>query len=149
VARQQGRQVYAFRRPGDKRSQEFALSLGAVWAGDSGTMPPAALDAALIFAPAGALVPQSLAATRKGAVVVCAGIHMSDIPAFPYSLLWGERTVRSVANLTRADGEAFFALAGELDIRTSPVAFRLEQANEALAALREGQFEGAAVLGSV
>lgn len=146
VARQQGRQVYAFTRPGDTRSQAFALSLGAVWAGDSGAVPPAVLDAAIIFAPSGVLVPQALAATRKGATVVCAGIHMSDIPSFAYSLLWGERTVRSVANLTRADGEAFFALAGELDIRTSPVSFRLEQANEALAALRAGQFEGAAVL---
>jgi alcohol dehydrogenase, propanol-preferring len=146
VARQQGRQVYAFTRPGDIRSQAFALSLGALWAGDSGTVPPEALDAAIIFAPAGALVPQALAATRKGATVVCAGIHMSDIPSFAYSLLWGERTVRSVANLTRADGEAFFALAARLDIRTSPIGFRLEQANAALAALRAGRFDGAAVL---
>jgi propanol-preferring alcohol dehydrogenase len=138
--------VYAFTRPGDTRSQAFALSLGATWAGDSGAMPPAALDAAIIFAPLGALVPQALAATRKGATVVCAGIHMSDIPSFAYSLLWGERTVRSVANLTRADGEEFFALAAELNIQTSPVGFALEQANEALAALRAGQFEGAAVL---
>jgi propanol-preferring alcohol dehydrogenase len=146
VARQQGRQVYAFTRPGDSRSQEFALALGAAWAGDAGVTPPAPLDAAILFAPVGALVPQALAATRKGAVVVCAGIHMSDIPSFAYSLLWGERTVRSVANLTRADGDAFFALAGELDIRTSPVPFRLEQANDALTALRAGQFDGAAVL---
>lgn len=146
VARQQGKQVYAFTRPGDTRSQEFARSLGAVWAGDSGTIPPVALDAAIIFAPLGALLPQALAATRKGATVVCAGIHMSDIPSFAYSLLWGERTVRSVANLTRADGEAFFALAAGLDIRTSPIVFPLEQANEALAALRAGTFEGAAVL---
>ena len=146
VARQQGRQVYAFTRPGDTRSQAFALSLGAAWAGDSGMMPPVALDAAIIFAPLGALVPQALAATRKGATVVCAGIHMSDIPSFAYGLLWGERTVRSVANLTRADGEEFFALAGNIDIRTSPTGFKLEQANEALAALRAGQFDGAAVL---
>jgi len=146
VARQQGRQVYAFTRPGDSRSQEFALSLGAAWAGDAGATPPAPLDAAILFAPVGALVPQALAVTRKGAVVVCAGIHMSDIPSFAYSLLWGERTVRSVANLTRADGDAFFALADELDIRTSPIPFRLEQANDALAGLRAGQFDGAAVL---
>lgn len=146
VACQQGREVYAFTRPGDLRSQEFARSLGAVWAGDSTTAPPAPLDAAIIFAPAGALVPQALAATCKGGVVVCAGIHMSDIPAFAYSLLWGERTVCSVANLTRADGEAFFALAAAMEIRTSPLAFPLEQANEALAALRAGKFDGAAVL---
>lgn len=146
VASQQGRDVYAFTRPGDLRSQEFALSLGAAWAGDSNTAPPVALDAAIIFAPIGALVPQALAATRKGATVVCAGIHMSDIPAFAYSLLWGERAIRSVANLTRADGEEFFALAAAMDIRTAPVAFPLAQANDALAALRAGQFDGAAVL---
>lgn len=146
VARGQGREVYAFTRPGDIRSQEFARSLGAVWAGDSDVAAPVQLDAAIIFAPLGALVPQALAATRKGGIVVCAGIHMSDIPRFPYSLLWGERTVRSVANLTRADGEAFFKIAEEIDIRTSPVAFPLHQANEALAALRSGSFDGAAVL---
>lgn len=146
VARAQGREVYAFTRPGDVRSQKFARTLGATWAGDSDTAAPVALDAAIIFAPLGALVPQALAATRKGASVVCAGIHMSDIPRFPYALLWGERMLRSVANLTRADGEAFFALAGEIDIRTAPQAFPLTQANEALAALRTGQFDGAAVL---
>lgn len=146
VARQQGKQVYAFTRAGDLRSQQFALSLGAAWAGDSAAMPPVALDAAIIFAPLGALVPQALRATRKGATVVCAGIHMSDIPSFPYSLLWGERTVRSVANLTRADGEAFFALAEEIDIQSVPVPFALKDANQALAALRSGQFDGAAVL---
>ena len=146
VARQQGKEVYAFTRPGDWRSQEFARSLGAVSAGDSDTAPPVALDAAIIFAPLGALVPQALAATAKGATVVCAGIHMSDIPGFPYALLWGERSVRSVANLTRADGEAFFRLASEIEIRTSPIGFPLEQANEALAALRAGEFDGAAVL---
>jgi propanol-preferring alcohol dehydrogenase len=146
VARGQGREIYAFTRPGDVRSQEFARSLGAMWAGGSDGPAPVPLDAAILFAPLGALVPQSLAAVRKGGTVVCAGIHMSDIPRFPYSLLWGERTVRSVANLTRADGEAFFALADEIDIRTSPVAFPLERANEALSALRSGSFDGAAVL---
>lgn len=146
VARQQGMQVYAFTRAGDLRSQQFALSLGAVWAGDSAATPPVALDAAIIFAPLGALVPQALGATRKGATVVCAGIHMSDIPSFPYSMLWGERTVRSVANLTRADGDAFFALAKEIDIQTAPMPFALEDAGQALAALRAGQFDGAAVL---
>lgn len=146
VACQQEKEVYAFTRPGDARSQEFARSLGARWAGDSDTTAPALLDAAIIFAPAGALVPLALAATRKGATVVCAGIHMSDIPRFPYSLLWGERTVRSVANLTRADGEAFFALADTIDIHAKPVPFALEDANRALAALRAGEFDGAAVL---
>ncbi|WP_460837631.1 zinc-dependent alcohol dehydrogenase family protein [Noviherbaspirillum agri] len=146
VARQQGREVYAFTRPGDIRSQEFARTLGAVWAGGSDASPPLPLDAAIIFAPLGALVPQALSVTGKGAIVVCAGIHMSDIPAFPYSLLWGERCVRSVANLTRADGDAFFRLAGQMEIRTSPVAFPLERANQALAALRAGEFDGAAVL---
>jgi alcohol dehydrogenase, propanol-preferring len=146
IARQQGKDIHAFTRPGDQRSQAFARSLGAVWTGDSNAMPPTPLDAAIIFAPLGALVPQALSATHKGATVVCAGIHMSDIPAFPYSLLWGERTVRSVANLTRADGEAFFALADKFEIVTSPIGFRLEQANDALSALRAGQFDGAAVL---
>lgn len=146
VARRQGKEVYAFTRPGDARSQEFARSLGAAWAGSSDMQAPEPLDAAIIFAPLGALVPAALAATRKGATVVCAGIHMSDIPRFPYALLWGERTLRSVANLTRADGEAFFALAAHIDIRTAPVAFPLEKANEALAALRAGEFDGAAVL---
>lgn len=146
AARQQGKDVYAFTRPGDVRSQEFARTLGAAWAGDSNAAPPVPLDAAIIFAPLGALVPQALAATRKGATVVCAGIHMSDIPGFPYALLWGERMVRSVANLTRADGEAFFRLANDIDIRTAPVAFPLSQANRALAALRAGEFDGAAVL---
>lgn len=146
VARHEGREVFAFTRPGDIRSQEFARSLGAAWAGGSDTSPPVSLDAAIIFAPLGALVPQALSVTRKGATVVCAGIHMSDIPSFPYALLWGERCVRSVANLTRADGDAFFRLAGQMEIRTSPVAFPLEQANQALAALRAGEFDGAAVL---
>lgn len=146
VAQQQDKDIYAFTHPGDVRSQAFARSLGAVWAGGSDESPPEPLDAAIIFAQLGALVPQALSATRKGATVVCAGIHMSDIPRFPYSLLWGERTLRSVANLTRADGEAFFALARNIDIRTAPVAFPLEQANRALAALRAGEFDGAAVL---
>lgn len=146
VARQQCKEVYAFTRAGDTRSQEFALSLGAIWAGDSDMQPPALLDAAIIFAPDGALVPRALAATAKGATVVCAGIHMSDIPRFPYALLWGERTVRSVANLTRADGDAFFAIAEQVDIKTAPVIFSMQNANDALAALREGRFDGAAVL---
>jgi len=146
VARHEGREVYAFTRSADTRSQAFALSLGAAWAGDAGTMPPEPLDAAILFAPVGALVPQALAATRKGGTVVCAGIHMSDIPAFPYSLLWGERCVRSVANLTHADGDAFFAIASRMTIRTSPHPFPLEDANAALAQLRAGAFDGAAVL---
>jgi propanol-preferring alcohol dehydrogenase len=142
----QDRSVYAFTRPGDLRSQQFALELGAAWAGDS-TMPaPVQLDAALLFAPVGALVPLALRAVRKGGVVVCAGIHMSDIPAFPYSLLWGERVVRSVANLTRADGEAFMALAARHPIRTHVTPFALDAANDALDALRAGAFDGAAVL---
>lgn len=148
VARYQGKEVFAFTRPGDTRSQEFARTLGAAWAGDADTAPPVPLDAAIIFAPVGALVPQALAATRKGATVVCAGIHMSDIPGFPYAALWGERCLRSVANLTRADGDAFFALAAGMDIRTAPVRFALEDANAALAQLRAGAFDGAAVLTS-
>jgi propanol-preferring alcohol dehydrogenase len=146
VARYQGKEVFAFTRPDDIRSQHFARSLGATWTGDSNTAAPVMLDAAIIFAPVGALVPQALAATRKGGTVVCAGIHMSDIPGFPYSLLWGERSVRSVANLTRADGEAFFALAQDCELQTTPVVYALEDANLALIALREGRFDGAAVL---
>ncbi len=146
VARHQGKKIYAFTRPGDFRSQDFARRLGAAWAGDAQTRPPVALDAAIIFAPVGSLIPQALEATRKGATIVCAGIHMSDIPSFPYAALWGERCVRSVANLTRADGEAFFALAAEMDIHTEPVPYALEDANRALADLRSGNFEGAAVL---
>lgn len=146
LALRQGREVLAFTRPGDERSQRFARSLGVHWAGDAGAMPPGGLDAAILFAPAGALVPQALAACRKGGVVVCAGIHMSEIPAFPYALLWGERCVRSVANLTREDGGAFFAAIEGMDVRTAPVPFALERANEALEALRRGAFDGAAVL---
>jgi propanol-preferring alcohol dehydrogenase len=146
LAVRQGREVFAFTRAGDLRSQQFALSLGACWAGSADAAPPALLDAAILFAPDGALVPRALAACAKGATVVCAGIHMSDIPGFPYALLWGERSVRSVANLTRADGEAFLALVADGGIETRPVMFPLQAANEALAALREGQFDGAAVL---
>ncbi|MGZ3237205.1 MAG: zinc-dependent alcohol dehydrogenase family protein, partial [Burkholderiaceae bacterium] len=146
VARHQGKEVYAFTRPDDTHSQEFALSLGATWVGDASMQPPALLDAAIIFAPDGTLVPRALAATAKGATVVCAGIHMSDIPGFTYALLWGERTIRSVANLTRADGDAFFALAAQMDIKTAPVIFPLQNANDALLALRYGRFDGAAVL---
>ena len=146
VALADGREVFAFTRPGDARSQEFARSLGCQWAGDSDRSPPAPLDAALLFAPVGSLVPAALAATAKAGVVVCAGIHMSDIPAFPYRLLWGERVVRSVANLTRADGEAFMALAGRAPLDARPVPYPLERANEALDDLRRGAFDGAAVL---
>ena len=146
VARHQGKEIFAFTRPGDVRSQQFARSLGAAWAGDSDAAPPALLDAAIIFASAGELVPAALAAVRKGGTVVCAGIHMSDIPRFPYSLLWGERIVRSVANLTHADGEAFFRIAQQFDLKTSPVPFEMQHANRALSALREGTFDGAAVL---
>ncbi|HSN40719.1 MAG TPA: zinc-dependent alcohol dehydrogenase family protein [Burkholderiales bacterium] len=146
VARHQGRELYAFTRPGDAEGQRFARELGASWAGDSTAAPPEPLDAALIFAPAGALVPQALRATRKGGSVVCAGIHMSDIPAFPYDILWGERRIQSVANLTRRDGEEFLKLAPQVPVRTSTETFALEQANEALTRLREGRITGAAVL---
>ncbi|MCY1073619.1 zinc-dependent alcohol dehydrogenase family protein [Archangium lansingense] len=146
VARYQGRRVYAFTRPGDVAAQDFALRLGAEWAGDSDVLPPEPLDAALLFAPVGSLVPAALAAVVKGGTVVCGGIHMSDIPAFPYSLLWGERSVRSVANLTRQDGLDFLALAPRVPVHTQVQAFPLEAANEALAALREGRVRGAAVL---
>jgi propanol-preferring alcohol dehydrogenase len=146
LARHRGQRVYAFTRPGDKKGQRFARSLGAEWAGGSDEQPEQMLDAAIIFAPVGALLPAALRAVAKGGTVVCAGIHMSDIPTFPYQILWGERTVRSVANLTRRDGEEFLALAPQVPIKTEITAFPLEQANEALAALREGRFEGAAVL---
>ena len=146
VARFRGQQIFAFTKPGDRAGQEFARSLGAAWAGGSDEMPPEPLGAALIFAPVGALVPAALAATAKGGVVVCAGIHMSDIPSFPYRLLWEERMVRSVANLTRRDGEEFLSIAPKVPVRTSTVAFALTDANIALARLREGQIEGAAVL---
>jgi propanol-preferring alcohol dehydrogenase len=146
VAHHQGRRVFAFTRAGDEAGQRFALEQGAEWAGDSGTLPPEELDAALIFAPAGELVPAALRAVAKGGVVVCGGIHMSDIPAFPYELLWGERTLRSVANLTRSDGEEFLALAPQVPVRTEVETFPLERANEALERLRDGSVRGAAVL---
>ncbi len=146
VARFQGRQVYAFTRPGDRESQQFAMSLGAAWAGNSDALPPDKLDAAIIFAPAGELVPLALKAVAKGGTVVCGGIHMSDIPAFPYELLWGERTLCSVANLTRRDGEDFLALAPRVPVRTTVQTFPLSEANEALDRLRAGQIRGAAVL---
>jgi propanol-preferring alcohol dehydrogenase len=142
----EGRELHAFTRAGDDAGQAFARRLGAAWAGASTERPPAALDAALIFAPAGELVPVALAAVRKGGVVVCAGIHMSDIPSFPYELLWGERVVRSVANLTRRDGEEFLALAARLALRPEVERFALGDANEALAALRAGRVRGSAVL---
>ena len=146
VAVLEGREVYAFTRAGDAQAQQFARELGARWAGSSLETPPELLDAAIIFAPVGALVPAALKAVDKGGVVICAGIHMSDIPSFPYQLLWGERVVRSVANLTRRDGEEFLALAARLPLRTRVQKFPLEQANEALTALREGRITGAAVL---
>jgi propanol-preferring alcohol dehydrogenase len=146
VAIHEGREVFAFTRAGDRQGQDFARSLGAVWAGASEERPPAELDAAILFAPVGGLVPLSLAAVRKGGIVVCAGIHMSDIPSFSYDLLWGERIVRSVANLTRRDAEEFLALAPQVPVRTAVETFPLARANEALAALRAGSVQGAAVL---
>ncbi|MEZ5668260.1 MAG: zinc-dependent alcohol dehydrogenase family protein [Alphaproteobacteria bacterium] len=146
VAHQRGRKVYAFTRPGDTGGQAFARSLGAAWAGGSDETPPQPLDAAIIFAPVGALVPAALAAVRKGGIVVCAGIHMSEIPAFPYALLWQERSIRSVANLTRDDARAFLKLASEIPIRTETRTYPLDQANRALDDLRAGRFNGAAVL---
>jgi propanol-preferring alcohol dehydrogenase len=146
VARHQGRRVFAFTKPGDVEGQAFARSLGAEWAGGSDERPPDELDAAILFAPAGELVPTALAALAKGGTVVCAGIHMSDIPSFPYELLWGERQVRSVANLTRADGAEFLALATRVPVRTLVETFPLAEANEALDRLRSGRIRGAAVL---
>jgi propanol-preferring alcohol dehydrogenase len=146
VARHQGRRVFAFTKPGDAEGQTFARELGAEWAGGSDERPPEELDAAILFAPAGELVPTALAALSKGGTVVCAGIHMSDIPAFPYELLWGERQVRSVANLTRADGEEFLALAPHVPVRTEIETFPLADATEALNRLRAGRIRGAAVL---
>lgn len=146
VARHGGREVYAFTRPGDVAAQDFARALGATWAGDSTRASPAELDAAIIFAPDGALVPLALKAVRRGGVVVCAGIHMSPIPSFDYALLWGERTLCSVANLTRADGEAFLPLAASIPVETSVSVYPLEQANEALDDLRAGRVNGAVVI---
>ena len=146
VALHQGREVYALTRPGDDDAQAFARSLGATWAGDTAAGSPVELDAAILFAPAGELVPAALGHVRKGGVVVCAGIHMSDIPSFPYELLWGERVVRSVANLTRADGAELLALAPEVPVETRVEKVRLAQANEALSRLRAGDVRGALVL---
>jgi alcohol dehydrogenase, propanol-preferring len=146
VARHQGRRVFAFTRPGDGASQSFARELGAEWAGDSTTAPPEQLDAAIVFAAVGALVPVALDALAPGGAVVCAGIHMSDIPSFPYELLWHERAVRSVANLTRQDGEEFLALAPQVPVRTEIEVFPLPEANEALERLRAGRIRGSAVL---
>jgi alcohol dehydrogenase, propanol-preferring len=146
VAKFQGREIFAFTRRGDLEAQAFAKSLGASWAGDSETLPPGKLDAAIIFAPVGNLVPLALKAVAKGGTVVCGGIHMSDIPSFPYDLLWQERVLCSVANLTRRDGEEFFALAPKVPVRTTVQTFPLAEANEAIARLRTGKLEGAAVL---
>jgi propanol-preferring alcohol dehydrogenase len=146
IAAWQGRRVYAFTRSGDDAAQAFAKSLGAVWAGGSDEMPPEPLDAAIIFAPVGALVPMALKAVKKGGRVVCGGIHMSDIPSFPYRLLWEERQVVSVANLTRADAREFLTLAPQAGVKSEVTRYPLEAANEALADLREGRLQGAAVL---
>ena len=146
VAVWQGRHVFAFTRDGDTQTQDFARELGCEWAGGSSEAPPQELDAAIIFAPVGALVPQALKAVRKGGRVVCAGIHMSDIPAFPYEILWGERSILSVANLTRADGHEFMKIAAQVPVKTHTTVFPLSEANDALDALRSGRVEGAAVL---
>jgi propanol-preferring alcohol dehydrogenase len=146
VARHQGKQVYAFTRPGDEEGQVFARQLGAVWAGGSDESPPEVLDAAIIFAPVGSLIPAALRAVDKGGRVICAGIHMSEIPSFPYRILWEERQLRSVANLTREDGESFLALAPEVGIQTHTTLYPLEQVNQALADLRTGQLQGSAVI---
>lgn len=146
VARHQGREIYAFSRPGDTESQAFARKLGAVWAGSSTELPPVELEAAIIFAPVGALVPAALRALAKGGIVVCAGIHMSDIPGFPYDILWGERQIASVANLTRADGIEFLAVAPRVPVQTTTTVYPLTEANRALDDLRHGRVQGAAVL---
>jgi propanol-preferring alcohol dehydrogenase len=146
LARHEGSEIYTFTRPGDTAAQAFARRLGAVWTGDSDALPPDPLDAAILYAPVGALVPAALRAVRKGGTVVCAGIHMSDIPSFPYAILWEERQVRSVANLTRRDGEEFLALAPRVPVETEVETFALEDANTALARLRDGRLTGAAVL---
>ncbi len=146
LALAEGREVYAFTRPGDRAGQQFARSIGAVWSGDSTTVPPRLLDAAILFAPDGTLVPAALRAIRKGGRVVCAGIHMSDIPSFPYDLLWGERTITSVANLTRRDGEEFLLRASQIRLHPSIEQFPLESANDALRKLRDGALTGCAVL---
>jgi propanol-preferring alcohol dehydrogenase len=146
VARHQGRELYAFTRPGDRTAQDFARRLGCTWAGDADETPPEPLDAAIIFAPVGALVPAALRVLRPGGIVVCGGIHMSDIPAFPYDILWREKRIVSVANLTRRDGEEFLELAPQVPVRTEIQVMALDRANEALAMLREGRLSGAAVL---
>jgi propanol-preferring alcohol dehydrogenase len=146
IARADGRQVFAFTRPGDVQARSFALSCGAHWAGDSGTAPPEPLDAAVIFAPVGALVVDALRTTKKGGRVICGGIHMSDIPSFPYALLWGERRIESVANLTREDGLFFMEAARRIPLKTEVTTYPLAQANAALDDLRQGRFTGAAVL---
>jgi propanol-preferring alcohol dehydrogenase len=146
VARFEGREVYAFTRPGDLAGQDFARHMGAIWAGESDQAPPEELDAAILFAPVGDLVPAALTAVRKGGVVVCAGIHMSQIPAFDYELLWGERVVRSVANLTRRDGQEFLELAPRIPVTTEIQIYPLEEANRALEHLRAGKIQGAGVL---
>jgi propanol-preferring alcohol dehydrogenase len=146
VAKFQNREIYAFTRPGDEAAEKFALGLGAVWAGSSSEPPPVKLDAAIIFAPAGELVPQALRGLKKGGTVVCGGIHMTDIPSFPYSILWQERSICSVANLSRRDAEEFLPLAARIPVRTEVQTFPLERANEALEKLRSGQVNGAAVL---
>jgi len=146
VARHQGKQVYAFTRKGDTKTQKQAKEMGAVWAGDSESKAPEELDAAILFAPVGSLIPTALKAVRKGGIVVSAGIHMSDIPSFPYSILWGERVVRSVANLTRKDGEEFLALAPKIPIKTEVTTYPLEKVNDALTDLKEGNISGSAVI---
>jgi propanol-preferring alcohol dehydrogenase len=146
VAHWQGREIFAFTKPGDADGQRFARELGADWAGDSNAAPPHEMDAAILFAPVGALIPQALRHTAKGGTVVCAGIHMSDVPVFPYSILWGERSVRSIANLTRRDGEAFLDIAPRAGVRTEVQTFPLASANEALQQLASGRVRGAAVL---
>jgi propanol-preferring alcohol dehydrogenase len=146
IARHEGREIYAFTRPDDHAAQAFARRLGAVWAGGSDASPPDLLDAAIVFAPAGPLVPAALRAVDRGGTVVCAGIHMSDLPGFPYAILWGERVVRSVANLTRADGEEFFALLDRVPVHIAVTAYPLADANRALDDLRRGRLQGAAVL---
>jgi len=146
VANWQGRKVYAFTRPGDAEGQQFARELGAAWVGDSNAPPPEPLDAAILFAPVGALIPEALRHTAKGGTVVCAGIHMSDIPSFPYFILWGERKICSIANLTRRDGEEFMKIAPQAKVKTEIETFKLEQANDALTRLRIGRIRGAAVL---
>ncbi len=146
VAKFEAKELYAFTKTGDKEAQEFALKLGCKWAGDSDTPPPDELDCAIIFAPVGSLVPAALRNVVKGGTVVCAGIHMSDIPSFPYDILWGEREIKSVANLTRKDGEEFFKIAPKVPVKTEIETFKLEKANEALESLRNGKISGAAVL---